>query len=60
MNLEVGSPHEKEADEKRKWDEMYEGLEFIDDVHEGRFLNKNGVMAARKLEMDFFKRMGSV
>ncbi len=37
---------------------MYEGIKFYDDVHGGEELNKDEVIAARKLEMQFFKKMG--
>jgi len=58
MKIEEGSPHETEETETQRWQELYEGLEFIDDVHEGRRLEREKVIQARKLEMDFFKRMG--
>ena len=31
---------------------------FIDDVHDGKVLNKEGVIRARRLEIEFFKKMG--
>ena len=37
--------------------ELYEGLEFMDDVT-GAPLDKSRAIKARKLEMDFFRRMG--
>ena len=36
---------------------LYEGLEFVDDVT-GAPLDKSRAITARKLEMDFFRRMG--
>ncbi len=36
---------------------LYEGLEFVDDVT-GAPLNKSRAIMARKLEIDFFRRMG--
>ena len=37
---------------------MYKELEFYDDVNGGKWLNKEEVVKARRLEIDFFKRMG--
>ena len=57
MKLEQHSPHDEESAEKKRWNDMYEGMEFIDDVHGGKVLNKDMVIQARRLEMDFFKKM---
>ena len=38
------------------WDELYEGKEFIDDIS-GMPLNKQMAIQARKVEMEFFKKM---
>ena len=46
-------PHEDEH-----WREWYENVEFTDDVNGGNALDKNKVIAARRLEMQFFKKMG--
>ena len=40
------SPHEDE-----QWRELYETVEFTDDVHGGNALDKDKVIAARRLEM---------
>ena len=48
------SPHEKEID----LDRLYEGGWFVDDVKGGQ-LDKDKVIQARRLEMDFFRKMGS-
>ena len=47
------SPHEEE-----QWRELYENVEFSNDVNGGNALNKDKVIAARRLEMHFFKKMG--
>ena len=47
------SPHEDE-----QWRELYENVEFTDDVNGGNALDKDKVIAARRLEMQFFKKMG--
>ena len=47
------SPHEDE-----RWRGLYENVEFTDDVNGGNALDKDKVIAARRLEMQFFKKMG--
>ena len=37
---------------------MYKDVTFYDDINEGKELDKDMVMKARKLEMKFFKKMG--
>ena len=37
---------------------MYEGIKFYDDMNGGEELDKDKVIAVRKLEMQFFKKMG--
>ena len=46
-------PHEEEVD----FQKLYVGYEFSDDV-KGGHLDRGRVIAARKLEMDYFKQMG--
>ena len=46
------SPHENE-----QWRELYENVEFTDDVNGGNALDKDKVIAARRLEMQFFKKI---
>ena len=58
MKMERCSPHEGEDEEKMRWEQLYEGLEFVDDVHGHQHLDKALVIKARRLEMDFFKKMG--
>ena len=60
MAMEQCSPHEHEIDERQRWDELYDGLDFYDDVHQGHGLDKNMVMAARKLDIDFVTKMGGI
>ena len=47
------SPHEDE-----QWRELYENVEFTDDVNGGNAVDKDKVIAARRWEMQFFKKMG--
>ena len=47
------SPHEDE-----QWRELYENVEFTGDVNGGNALDNDKVKAARRLEMQFFKKMG--
>ena len=47
------SPHEDEL-----WRELYENVEFTDDVNGGNALDKDKVIAARRFKMQFFKKMG--
>ena len=54
---EAVSPHDESA-ELERWRMMYENVEFWDDMHEYRPLEWEKVVVARKLEMDFFKKMG--
>ena len=50
------TPHDKE--DLGKWSELYRGICFFDDVYGYMQLDKRQVIAARKLEMGFFRRMG--
>ena len=45
----MNDPHER--------DSFYENFEFYDDIS-GKQLDKELAVAARKLEMDFFRNMG--
>ena len=47
------SPHEDD-----QWRELYRGVTFYDDVNGGLELDKDKVIEARKLEMQFFMKMG--
>ena len=55
--MEQASPHETEETEKMRWKDMYSDVEFYDDVNGGNQLDKEGVVAARKLELGFFGKM---
>ena len=57
MNLEMPNPHETEEEEQQRYRDLYEGMEFIDDVHAGNTLDKEKVMKARRLEIEFFQKM---
>ena len=37
---------------------MYSNVDFIDDVHDQKKLNKDEVAAARRTEIEFSKKMG--
>ena len=50
------SPHEEE--DSGWWENLYEGLEFYDDVNGFQHLNKKLVIDARKKEIEYFKKMG--
>ena len=50
---QMESPHDDE-----QWRELYENVEFTDDVNGGNALDKDMVIAARRLEMQFFKKIG--
>ena len=52
-NQGMSSPHED-----KQWEEMYSGIAFYDDVNGGQRLDKRKVIQARRLEMQFFKKMG--
>ena len=54
---EEGSPHDDKAEEER-WRAMYEEVDFWDDMNDMKPLNWEMAVKARKLEMDFFKKMG--
>ena len=41
-----------------RWRMMYEGMEFCHDVNEWKPLNWELSVQARKVEMEFFKKMG--
>ena len=49
--MQMESPHEDE-----QWRELYENVEFTDDVIGGDALDKDKVIAARRLEMQFSRR----
>ena len=51
----VEPPHEKDG--TTRFQSLYEGLEFADDVT-GFHLNKELAVQARKVEIDFFKARG--
>ena len=57
MSMEMPTPHETEEEEKERYRVLYEGMTFIDDVHTGKVLNKEAVIRARQLEIEFFRRM---
>ena len=52
---EFPTPHNKEDE---WWNDLYRGVEFYDDVKNYQPLIKDKVIAARRLEIAFFKKMG--
>ena len=60
MNLLIGqlhpSPHDE--DEDMWWQDLYRGVQFFDDVNEGQALDWALVVQARRLEIEYFKKMG--
>ena len=51
-------PHDSEAAKDRKlMEHLYSGKEFYDDVHGDR-LDKNRAIEARRLELEFFRKIG--
>ena len=50
-------PHDEEA-ELQRWRHMYEGMDFWDDVNDMKPLDWERAVQARRLEMDFFRKMG--
>ena len=51
-DINKGTPHPHDID----YHHLYHGMGFYDDVH-GESLEKELAIQARKLEMDFFRRM---
>ena len=47
------TPHDDQ-----QWEDFYWNVVFTDDVNQGKVLDKDKVIKARMLEMDFFKKMG--
>ena len=50
--------HPHEEDEDVKWRDFYEGVKFLDDMSGMKELDKNEVIKARRLEIEYFKKMG--
>ena len=53
-NVEQQHPHDNEGD---WWKKLYADVDFLDDVKGFAHLDKDLVIAARKLEIDYFKQM---
>ena len=51
------SPHDEDA-EMERWRLMCEGMESGDDANDRKPLNREQAVRARKLEMEFFQKMG--
>ena len=51
-------PHDNDAAKDRElMEHLYSGKEFYDDVH-GNWLDKDRAIEARRLELEFFRKMG--
>ena len=57
MNLQEIVEKSAVAPEESPLDKLYDGQEFMDDIH-GGVLDKKLATAARQLEIDFFRKMG--
>ena len=57
MEMEEHSLHESEESEKQRWQELYGDMTFVDDVHEGKLLKRGKVIEARKVGMEYFRKM---
>ena len=55
IETEMKHPHCDEID--KWWNEFYRGVEFFDDVNDGKPLNHTLVVKARRLEIDYLKKM---
>ena len=52
------TPHEEEYIERMRFEELYSGLDFTDDVNGGEILPKSEMIQARIEEIKFFRKMG--
>ena len=51
---EEETPHEEEDE---AWRSLYDGVRFLDDMNGYKELNKDQVIAARRLEIEYFRKM---
>ena len=51
------TPHEEEDE---AWKSLYHGVRFLDDMNGYKELNKDQVIAARKLEIDLTEKRKSI
>ena len=58
MEMEEHSSHESEESEQQRWQKLYGDMTFVDDVHGGKLLKRDKVIEARKIEMEYFWKMG--
>ena len=58
MEIEKCPPHELEDLQRKRWEKLYREVDFFDDVHGGKWLDKEKVIEARKVELEFFRKMG--
>ena len=54
VDAELKHPHD---DEDEWWSQLYEHKDFLDDMHNFRRLDWRGVVNARRLEIEFFKKV---
>ena len=55
MEADMGSPLEKE--EAASWENLYENIQFLDDMNELKPMERHAVIRARQLELEYFKLM---
>ena len=58
MEMEEHSHHESEEPEQQRWQKLYGDMTFVDGVHGGKLLKRDKVIQARKIEMEYFRKMG--
>ena len=58
MEMVEHSLHESEESEQQRWQKLYGDMTFVDDVHGGKLLKRDKVIEARKIEMEYFRKMG--
>ena len=58
MEMEEHSHHESEESKQQRWQKLYGDMTFVDDVYGGKLLKRDKVIEARKIEMEYFRKMG--
>ena len=58
MEMEEHSLRESQESEKQRWQKFYGDMIFADDVHEGKLLKRGKVIEARKVEREYFWKVG--
>ena len=58
MEMAEHSHHESDESEQQRWQKLCGDMTFVDDVHGGKLLKRDKVIEARKIEMEYFWKMG--